>query len=326
VLLHQRTWYQADRDAAPDGDGTYDFRAEFASIAGIVSSADLALCHLETPLAPAGGPYAGYPLFSVPPQIADGLAATGFDACSVASNHTWDQGLAGVTRSVDGLAAAGIVPYGAAVVGHPGNPTLIDVDGVRVGLLSYAYGFNEAPQSDAVEVLSAKGVLADAAAARAAGADIVIVSAHWGTEYEKEPNVQQLELAPALLASPDIDLVIGHHAHVVQPFDRIDDKWVAYGLGNMIAAHSTDFAPNEEGVLAEFTFVEDGGRWTVEQGAYLPIRVDIGPPLRVLDLAEVHDPGLQPDRRQRDEEALERTRAVAQERVGPGVLVDLSTP
>ena len=72
----------------------------------MVAGADLAICHLETPLAPAGGPFTGYPSFSVPPQIASAIAATGYDTCSTASNHTIDKGEAGVARTLAALDAA----------------------------------------------------------------------------------------------------------------------------------------------------------------------------------------------------------------------------
>jgi poly-gamma-glutamate capsule biosynthesis protein CapA/YwtB (metallophosphatase superfamily) len=69
-----------------------------------------------------------------------------------------------------------------------------------------------------------EGMLAEAARARAAGADVVIASVHCCTEYESDPGSTQTAIAGTLLASPDVDLVLGHHAHVVQPFERINGK------------------------------------------------------------------------------------------------------
>ena len=62
------------------------------------------------------------------------------------------------------------------------------------------------------------------------------MSLHFGTEYQQAPNAQQLAVATALLKSPDVDLILGCHAHVVQPFQKINGKWVAYGMGNQIAS------------------------------------------------------------------------------------------
>lgn len=114
VLLHPPLWAQARRDAVRSGSATMDFAPMLAGVKPYVSAADLALCHLETPLAGTAGPFSGYPSFSGPPQITSALKAVGYDACSTASNHTFDQGAAGVKRTLDTLDAAGIAHAGSA--------------------------------------------------------------------------------------------------------------------------------------------------------------------------------------------------------------------
>jgi poly-gamma-glutamate synthesis protein (capsule biosynthesis protein) len=87
----------------------------------------------------------------------------------------------------------------------------------------------------------------------------------------------------ALLASPDVDLVLGHHAHVVQPFERIGGKWVAYGLGNHLAEHETRGYPTEDSVAARFTFTRgDDGRFTVTHAEAVPLRIEIGAGVQVV--------------------------------------------
>ncbi|MEV0288340.1 CapA family protein [Kribbella sp. NPDC050820] len=93
VLLHERLWTSAKRDGR---NGEWDFAPIMSSIKPIVQDADLAIAHLETPLAPLGGPYRGYPLFQGPPQIAAALKQTGYDVCTTASNHSFDSGAVGV--------------------------------------------------------------------------------------------------------------------------------------------------------------------------------------------------------------------------------------
>ena len=99
-------------------------------------------------------------------------------------------------------------------------------------------------------------MVADAAAARQRGAEVVVVALQWGDEYEHEPNAQQQQVAPVLAQSPDIDILIGHHAHVVQPIEKIGKTWVVYGLGNLVAAHATPGDANDEGLLVRFAFTE----------------------------------------------------------------------
>ncbi|MEW5625675.1 CapA family protein, partial [Streptomyces hydrogenans] len=88
---------------ADAGDGGYDFRPMLAGVKPVVSGADLALCHMETVYGKDGGPYTGYPAFKSPPEVAAALAATGYDSCSTASNHTLDDGAAGLGRTLDAL-------------------------------------------------------------------------------------------------------------------------------------------------------------------------------------------------------------------------------
>ncbi|MET0521852.1 MAG: CapA family protein [Jiangellaceae bacterium] len=293
VLLHERLWRQAERDAAETGNGVLDFTPQLANIAPIVSDADLAICHLEVPLAPADGPYEGYPTFSGPPQVVSALDAIGYDACSTASNHTFDQGAGGVTRTLDALDAAGIAHAGSArTPSEAEQTTMVDVETtegpVKVGLLSYTYGFNGIPYPASetfwANEIDEQEILADAATARQRGAEVVVVALHWGTEYDHDPNSQQAEVAPRLIGAPDVDLLLGHHAHVVQPIENIGGKWVVYGMGNLMANHAEPQGPKSEGLLTRFTFTEDlsTGRFAVTTAEYLPLYQTYEPPVEVL--------------------------------------------
>lgn len=284
VLIHSTVTGQA----VADGGGVPDFGPQLAALAPRVSDADLALCHLEVPLARPGGPYAGYPSFDAPPELAGALAAVGYDGCSTASNHALDQGPAGVGRTLDALDAAGLRHAGTArTPEEAAATTMYDVRGVRVAHLSATYGLNgdtvPADRRWSVSLLDPPVLLAAAARARSAGAQVIVLSAHWGTENETQPDEEQLRLAPELLASPDVDLILGHHAHVVQPFERIGDEWVAYGLGNQLADQETP--GTDDGALARFTFAPGNeGRWRVSRAEYVPTWIDAGPPIRVRDV------------------------------------------
>jgi poly-gamma-glutamate synthesis protein (capsule biosynthesis protein) len=104
--------------------------------------------------------------------------------------------------------------------------------------------------------------------------------------------------------------VIGHHAHVVQPMEQINGKWVAYGLGNLVAAHREPTSTKAEGLLVRFTFKRDGDRWTTEQAEYAPLLMTDALPVRVLDVRrELAKPGLAASRRRRLQLAERRTTA-----------------
>lgn len=285
VLLHERLWTTAKRDG---GDGQWDFAPLLASVKPLVQKADLAIAHLETPLAKLGGPYHGYPLFQGPPQIATALRQTGYDLCTTASNHSFDGGSAGVDRTLDTLDKVGLKHAGTARTRTEAEGiTIVDVHGVKVASLSFTFGFNGLPYPNGetwrAGKISTKSIRLKAQDARDRGADLVIVSCHWGTEYSDKLNDQQREVGPELLADSNIDLVIGHHAHVVQPMQEIDGKWIAYWHGNLVAAHREPGSTKAEGVLTRFTFTRAGGGWKTT-AEYAPLLMTDDLPVRVLDV------------------------------------------
>jgi poly-gamma-glutamate synthesis protein (capsule biosynthesis protein) len=282
VLVHQG---RALTSGAATGDGGYDFTDVFAGIAPVIGAADLAVCHLETPVAPVGGPYRGYPSFVVQPEVVDALAGAGYDVCSTASNHSLDDGFDGLVRTLDTLEAAGIAATGThRTAAEVQQPTIVEAAGVKVGHVAATFSTNGVPlpagrewSVDLAAVPDVDGMLAAAARAREAGAEVVVASLHCCLEYQHDPTDAQVEAVHRLLASPDVDLVLGHHAHVVQPFERIDGEWVAYGLGNSLAEHETRGYDTEDSVIARFTFTRgDDGRFTVTTAEAVPVRIDRG--------------------------------------------------
>jgi poly-gamma-glutamate synthesis protein (capsule biosynthesis protein) len=294
ILLHEGLWATAEIDARRTGRGAMDFRPLLAHMRPVFSTVDLAVCHMETPLAPPGGPFAGYPLFSAPPQIVPALKWTGFDACTTASNHSVDQGFEGLVRTIDDFDSAGMAHTGTFETRRASRqPLVIDAAGVKVGLVSATYGTNGLPLPDgapwSVNLIDPERIVKDAARARAAGAEIVVVALHWGLEYTNPPTEDQLAVADVLTSSPDIDLVYGHHAHVVQPYDRVNGTWVLYGQGNAVAQQSTDVPGLYDGNTARVTFRErKAGGFRVAELEFIPTMVttfDGSTPMRYLDAA-----------------------------------------
>jgi poly-gamma-glutamate capsule biosynthesis protein CapA/YwtB (metallophosphatase superfamily) len=266
------------------GAGTrrpYDFRPMFAAIRPVVSAADLAVCHLETPLSPSGRGLSGYPRFNAPPQLAVALRAAGYDACSVASNHAMDQGVRGVAGTLAVLDKAGLRHAGMARSPREARPRILTVRGVRVALLSYTYGLNgfrPPPRRPWLINLLRPGrrILADARAARRAGSQFTVVFLHWGQEYRSAPTPAQRSLARTLLSDSSVDLILGHHAHVVQPVQRVHGKWVAFGMGNVLSAQSAACCPaaTQDGVVLKVTVVRKADRFVVGGVGYTPTWVE----------------------------------------------------
>ena len=303
VLPHASVIRQAHQDAQGAG-ADHDFRPMLAGVKPIVAKADLALCHMETVYGPDDGPFTGYPMFVSPPQVAQALAETGYDGCSTASNHTLDAGTAGVERTLGALDKAGIRHAGSArSAAESARPVLMRAGPATVGHLSYTYGTNGIPVPKGrpwtVNLIDEKRIVADARAARKAGADVVVVSLHWGSEWQQAPDEQQLSLARKLTAAksggrPDIDLILGTHNHVPQPYEKVNGTWVVYGMGDQLAGaminHAGAHDPRgNQGSLARFSFAgpeREGGRWKVTKAEFIPQVADQGPPIRVVALGE----------------------------------------
>jgi hypothetical protein len=300
MLLHEGLWASAQIDAARTRRGTMDYRPILADMRPVVRSADLAICHLETPLAPKGGPYSAYPVFSVPPQILPALKWEGYDACSTVSNHSLDNGFEGIQRTLGDFDRIGLAHFGTATTKEGAHtPLVLDVNGVKVGLIGATYGTNGIPlppdEPWSVPIINTGKIERMAAKAKAAGAQIVMVALHWGLEYDHDPIQDQVDVADVLTRDPDIDLVYGHHAHVVQPYDRVNGTWVVYGLGNAVAQQDTAVEGVYDGNTCRVTFTEQpDGSFAVAKLEYIPTMItpfDDVHPMRWLNVPQdLHDP------------------------------------
>ena len=241
LLSHGPVFRQARANG--NEEWAYDYRPMFAQVQETLSDADLAICHLETPLSPDNRGLSGYPVFNAPGDLAAAIAQVGYDGCSSASNHSMDQGIDGIEDTLDVFDRAGLGHAGMARTAlEAALPRLYSVNGVTIGHLSYTYGLNGLVLPDdkpwAVNVNSVEDILEEAQVAIELGAEFVVLSIHWGAEYQIAPTSQQRELAKQLLSGDEIDLVVGTHAHVIQPVERLGGNLVFYGLGNFLSNQS----------------------------------------------------------------------------------------
>lgn len=263
-----------DRARALGGGRDYDFAPLLGALRPLVRSADLAFCHVETPL--VAGPPQGYPTFATPPDLARAIKSTGWDACSTASNHTLDQGQAGVASTLRALRRAGVRSAGSATSAAGARRlTILRARGVRVAFLSYTAVSNgqAVPAPWSVAFARPERILRDARQARRRGAEAVVVNVHWGTEYRSSPDPAQQRLAQQLAGSADITAVVGQHAHVVQPIRRLGRGWVVFGTGNLLSNQTGGCcaAASQDGALVELRLlVPPGGRARVAGVRYTP--------------------------------------------------------
>ena len=268
LLIHSQIYGRAD---ALRADG-YDFRPFFARIRPLVRRADLAVCHAETPI--GAGPPTSFPLFNSPVALARAIAWTGWDACTVASNHAVDKGADGIVTTLRALDRVGVRHAGTARTRRESRrTTFLEARGVRVALLSYTYGTNGLPPPHpwSVNLASKRRIAADARRARRRGADLVLANIHWGSEYVHEPSAEQRQLAHAVLRRGVVDAIVGQHAHVVQPIARIRGRFVVYGEGNLVSAQD---GHSQDGLLAVLHVLVGDGDARVARVEYAPTWVE----------------------------------------------------
>ena len=265
-----------------NAENGWDFVPMFVEVQSIIEGADLAICHLESPISIDDTGLGGYPVFNAPRAFARAARDVGYDGCSLASNHSYDRGAQGALDTITVMNELGL-PYAGQAASETEDlePVLYDANGITVAHLSATYGLNgftlPADQPYLVDLIDPEEILAEARLAKAAGAEIVVVSLHWGAEYRHEPTQAQVDWLDAILPSAEVDLVVGHHAHVVQPVDKVGDEWVVFGVGNFLSNQSANccVAASQDGMIATVELLESAsGGIDVVAVHYVPTWVD----------------------------------------------------
>ena len=314
VLMHS-----AVLSSTPDfsGDITDNVAAETPWVEGL----DLALCGMEVPVAP-DGVYSGFPTFGAPSEVVGALARSGWDGCATASNHSADRGEEGVVATLDALDSHGLghagtyrsredasVPFALYELERGGRT-------VTVAQISTTMGLNglDDPTGYSVSLNDVGAITKAAKAARAAGADLVVVHSQIGQEYETTPDKEQVSYAQDLADSGQVDILFGAHPHVPQPAEKLSGgvkgkgMWVSYSAGNYISSQDESYCGplSDVGQLvwADVTSHADGSV-SVDKLNWHPFTVDQGAGYKVRDLAALHN-GERPASLSLDEEEIER--------------------
>jgi poly-gamma-glutamate synthesis protein (capsule biosynthesis protein) len=253
VLMHDAV----KRSAEVHGRGAPDagFTWLYAPIADLLAEPDVMFANLETPIAPGATGGTREYVFNAPVDAAAALRDVGVDVVSVANNHAFDQGRAGFEETLRRVRQVGLAEVGAGPEDHPAGPVRLDVGSLHVAFLGYAAFFNQdgnacprptpgaGPCLQASQLDRAKAI--DDVRAAASTADAVVVSLHWGVEYDQQPRAEDVELAHRLVDAGAL-VVLGHHPHVLQPIElyRAPDGRVgviAYSLGNFVSNQSRNY-------------------------------------------------------------------------------------
>lgn len=248
--------------------GGFDFSFVYENISGVVGAADIAFVNQETMLGTEN--YSGYPRFCSPVEAGDALVRAGFDVINIANNHSLDIGEAGFL-----FTAAYLSDIAEYVIGD-GGVKVVSRRGINAAFLAYTYATN-CGVSACVSQFDARTAKSDIAAAREM-ADVVIVSMHWGDEYDTgrfiekfEPTEKQKEQA-RLLCSFGADVIIGTHPHVLERAEWLEEggrrAFCAYSLGNLVS--NMRYGANCLSGILTFDIVKDGRGARVEEPKIIP--------------------------------------------------------
>lgn len=250
----------AKENALPGGR-EYNFKPFYVNIAKMVEEADVSFINQETVMAGEGYSISFYPCFNSPQDLGYDLEELGYDVVNIANNHMLDKGTQGLADTIAFWKSRNVLMTG----GYESPEDFDDIrvfssGGVKIAFLSYTYGTNglvKAKDSPIVVPYLDEDDARRQVALAKEKADVVIVSAHWGYEGNFTPNDEQKHYAK-LFADLGVDVVIGHHPHVIQPVEWIEGKngnrmLCVYSLGNFIGEQAYDY--NALGAIVDFDIV-----------------------------------------------------------------------
>ena len=268
-------------------DGGYSYTHLFRNVQSVITLADIAMFNQEVIIAGDKYPIKGYPRFNAPFELADAIAAVGFDVALHATNHTLDLGRDAMLDCLEYWQTAH--PEIEAVGMHDSAAdadiiSVVEENGIKIAILNYTYGLNPAGEGDIerypylVDVLGESRVRADIQKAKEIS-DVIVVAVHWGNEYQSTPSSTQKKWAKLFLEC-GVDVVIGTHPHVLQPVEWMEGEdgqrmLVYWSLGNFVnctAERGEGKGERMLGAMARVRFERDAeGEVYIKEATAIPL-------------------------------------------------------
>ena len=272
-------YYGNIRDAKSLSDGTreYNFKPMFERVKEKIANADIAFINQETVMAGEGYALSYYPRFNSPRDVGYDLVELGYDVINIANNHMLDKGAEGLERTIDFWNGMDCLMIGGYRNDKDYDTVrVLEKNGIKTAFLAYTFytnGLSKGKDSElAIPYLDNDDIVRQTQLA-GESADFIIASVHWGNEGAFLPNAEQKRVAQ-LLSDCGVDVILGHHPHVIQPVEWITGKngnktLCVYSLGNFAAEQA--YAYNMVGGIIEFDIVsKDGGEPYVENPVFNP--------------------------------------------------------
>lgn len=281
----------------------YEFSGHFRELRDTFQHHDYTIANLVSPIAGADFSYSGYPTYNAPIELVQAVADLGIDALSTANRYAFDLGQRAVMSNLNNIRDIGLTPFGTATSQEEADqPVIIDVKGIKLGLLSYTALLNQsiANMPYAVSIAERSKIETDIDQLRQNGAELIVVNMYWGDEYADMPNAEQTGLM-SFLESQGVDIVLGSHPHVVQPMviknivyqGETKPMVQAYSLGNFYSAFLMN--RTKTGLMLEIDIARQNGRAAVSDVRHKLLynhQTDRGDGLldfRIIDLATLEE-------------------------------------
>ncbi len=284
TLCHKPVYNAAYNNEVED----YDFSYMFKYVEKYFENSTIVIGNCESPMAGEERGYSGYPTFNAPEHLAIDLKELGADIMTTANNHCLDKGFSGLSSTLDYLDDAGIAHVGTARTEEEQNTILLkDLNGIKTAFLSYTYGTNGIPiPSDkefCVNKIDEELILSQIEQAKEEGAELLVVSMHWGVEYQTTENAEQDRLAEFLVKN-GVQIVLGCHPHVLQPMKMVKveteegeekEGLVIFSQGNFFSNQRDTNTRNT--AIFNIGVKKDGvtQEVSIEEVTYIPIYVNI---------------------------------------------------
>ena len=274
------------KDAYDSETGTYDFSPMFKNVTKYIENATVAVGNLETTLAGEERGYSGYPTFNSPDELALDLKEMGIDILTTANNHCLDTGYNGLVSTLNTLDEYGIDHTGTSRSEEEQNTILFkDLEGIKTAFLCYTYGTNGIPipsgRDYSVNLIDKEFMKEQLDKAKEEGAELIVVSMHWGSEYRIKQTEEQEDLAEFLIKN-GADIILGNHSHVPEPMEMkevtLDDGskregFVIYSMGNFFSAQTQEYTRDTLIVNVEVRKNGQTGEITIDKANYTPVYV-----------------------------------------------------
>lgn len=282
LLFHAGLWNQYSRNPSATDGSAFDFTDLFASLKPYIDASDIAVCEFETPTAHRGGPYSAYPIFAIPPEVVDAAAKVGYQGCTHATNHSWDQHADGIALLRQEMQDHGLQQVGSYTSQDQIKPMILHSadGGPSIAVITGTVSVNGlVPDEDWMidrlrgredphHAADVQRIVDQAKMAREEGADLVVFAMHSVQEYIDYADSWQVDSAHELADLGIFDLIYGAGSHSVQPIENYNNTWIIYGTGNTV----TESAPpervsNNQGMTARITFAGyqgDRASWHVQ--------------------------------------------------------------